>query len=277
MFKQAYAKIRMFLGLGNKPPQEYEVMVTKEVADFMNSLPHEEQAKMLNVHGPDLGPDTTTMSIRTVTRDHPQLGKTGEGAHLGQMSFNPQARVDTRSNQQVSALVDLVPKGPWNRQKPTELGGNLLPLWNSHWKPGSETKIPANVRVLTGNPEDIGSVEELERFLEMKLTPQLATVDGQPVKQAAMGLGNEPDMVDPLRRRCLRDQWLHWCATTHGISLKQAWDIGAKSLIDNEFAHGTMRQNVEILPWDTIDPYAVKIKYHDPLDPNDPWFKKDEE
>lgn len=302
MFRQAYAKIKMFLGLGNKPPQEYEVMVSKEVADYMNSLPPEEQAKMLNVRGPDLGPDTTAMSIRAVTRDHPQLGKAGEGAHLGQMSFNPQAGEYNRSkptgtDEEIAQLVGLVPKGPWNRQVPTQEGGYALPLHNSRWKPGMETKIPPNTQSITGQPQPIETTEELERFLEMKLTPQLAASDGELVKPVitmspllkdmleipcapVMILENkdkEPEMLDPTDRRKLTYKWLEWCYIVHSLSLHQAWEIGAKSMIDNEFAHGTMRKNVEILPWDVMDPYTVKIKYHDPQDKNDPWFEKDEE
>lgn len=295
MFRQAYAKIRMLLSLGNKPPQPYEVVVTKEVADYMNSLPAEEQARMLNVRGPDLTPEPPAMSIRSVTRDHPQLGMTGDGANLGQMSFNPQAGEYNRSkptgtDEEIATLVGLAPKGPWDRQVPTEAGGNMLPLWNSRWKPDDVSTFK--------------TTEELQHYLETKLTPHLVVDNtGKTTDEPTHGEGGmpmspllkdmleipchptmivankdkEPDMLDPTDRRKLTYKWLEWCYIVHSLSLHQAWEIGAKSMIDNEFAHGTMRQNVEILPWDVMDPYSVKIKYHDPLNTDDPWFNKDEE
>lgn len=274
MFTNIYRKLKALLGL-NKP--EPEIVVSKEVADFMNGTVSEEQRKQMELRGHALDPTLFANYVPShyeIPRgDHPQLGKTPQGANLGQMSFNPQTpRQPTDAQRQAAALLDLVPKESWGRQTPTKEGGYLLPLWNSRWKPDdvSQFKTP----------------EELQEYLENKLTPQLVVDNtgritddrtyGEEVKPA-MSLGVEPALVDPSNRRRLNDAWLHWCVTTHGINLIQAWEIGAKSLIDNEFTHSGMRKNVEILPWDPRDPYAVKIKYHDPLFSNDDWFNKEEE
>jgi hypothetical protein len=118
--------------------------------------------------------------------------------------------------------------------------------------------------------------EELEGLVKSQLTPRLVIDNvSQPVMIADLRPSkNEPCLLDTVNRRRLNKEWLDWCVETYGVNHSHAFEVGAKSMIDNEFAHGKMRKNVEILPWDPSDPLLVKIKYHDPMDPTDPWFEE---
>lgn len=120
-------------------------------------------------------------------------------------------------------------------------------------------------------PDPLQTLDGWIASLEDQLKPKLV-YSGPGLK----AMGKEPDLIDPTNRRCLQKEWLDWCSASYSITMNQAWEVGSKSLIDQEFAHGKMRENVEILKWDPANPLLVRIKYHDPLDPNDDWFDKEE-
>ena len=138
-------------------------------------------------------------------------------------------------------------------------------------KPLNEPNSNALPVVDTAYPAGVQTRDDLIGFIEDQLKPKLV-YSGPGLK----AMGKEPDLIDPTNRRCLQKEWLDWCSVSYSISMKQAWEVGSKSLIDQEFAHGKMRENVEILKWDPANPLLVRIKYHDPLDPNDDWFDKEE-
>lgn len=127
---------------------------------------------------------------------------------------------------------------------------NGLPVVGSAYPPGIQTR------------------DDLIGFLEDQLKPKLVVDNSTLEKRQA---DTEPHLLNPANRRQLSAAWLNWCAKTHGVGYNKAWELGAKLMMDNEFAHGNMRKHVEILPWSPADPMTVNIKYHDPREPK-PWL-----
>lgn len=211
-------------------------IVSKEVAEFLDV-----QVKQPNPGFMGQGPQEKDVG-HSACRRAAQLGfYTDPNASVGQVTQNPSWPPKVRQ----------IPEGGYT---PSLLGVNNHEL----------------IQIMRHK-----TPEQLQDYLEAKLKPQLV-VDNVGATTDARTYGEEPDLLDPAHIRKLSMGWVMWCSGVHNLTPKQAWEVGAKSMIDSEF-DGKMRGNVEILPWEPTDPCKVKIKYHDKvLNPDDPWFAEEE-
>lgn len=244
MLRQAYRKLRLFLKLDRPGCQ----IVSKEVLDYLDE---------------PANPGFMGQNKQPVIKP---------------VAENPQANADLLCQRQTSSL------GMLNRPKATaeveEIVDQVRDAFYGRTKPtsiGPELGLDLRGRLIMGaigDPPTFETPEELESYLTNKLTPQLV-VDNTGKTTDQRTYGEEPPMLDPACKRRLSMAWLNWCAGMYNLNHKDAWAIGAKSMIDSEF-DGKMRENVEILPWEITDPCTVNIRYHDKvLFPNDPWFDKE--
>lgn len=109
------------------------------------------------------------------------------------------------------------------------------------------------------HPADQKKIDDVVAKAEKLLKPRLAVNNDQ-----AGVRFKEPQLFDLSARRHLTEEWMAWALERYGCDHQMAWEMGAKKLIENEFRHGTMLKNVQILPRDMHDPLKVSIKYNDP-------------
>lgn len=137
----------------------------------------------------------------------------------------------------------------------------------ARWKlKGNEGTISEYYQYHFGNdhlprmhPADQKKIADVVAKAEELLKPRLV-VDND---QAGVRF-KEPALFDLSARRHLTSEWMDWATERFGCDAQMAWEMGAKKLIDDEFRHGTMLKNVQILPRDMHDPLKVSIKYNDP-------------
>lgn len=183
MFNKAYRKCLAMLAFFSKAqnPSEPPIVVTKEVSDFLNAAPEAQQIPAASYRRVPIGVRNQGFyDDRVIPGGADCIGMIGAANGRLEFPLSPEETLYFKSyyrqtfgvepevfdkfvedQDKIARLLTFVPKDGYARSKPTAAGRTAIPLWAG--------AVP---RVLGGESTNI-TPEELQEFLQNKLTPQL--------------------------------------------------------------------------------------------------------
>lgn len=267
-----------------------EIAVSKEVSDFMSNAPF--------MDGPsDEGQRPIPCGVGGSIGMMGQGGRSDPNAPFGQVTQNPSQGSRPLQHRAVSndvrtgGLYDdrIIPGGgasigmigTANNRMPFPLTPEEVAYFRDYYDRVFGVEPSVYDAFVKEHQADhaADTLQQLEKTVRKLLSPRLVPANPPTKAVNEMAEANavldlldsnqgvrqiEPPLIDEGgNKRLLSKKWFEWCTERYGCDPIQAWEIGSKKLIDNEFA-GKMRDNVEILKWDPANPFLVQIKYNDP-------------